>query len=67
MTDWVPESREIPDELTDEFEHETYPPAPVKFNTIADQLAAADPDTLRALANWGTGEANWSHTELGNE
>jgi len=53
---WVPEQRDVPDELTDEFEHETYPPKPVHFDPIADKIDHATLAQLRELMRGGIGE-----------
>lgn len=63
----MPERREVAPELESDFEHETYPPAPVRFNTIADQLNEADRETLRLWAAGGTGLVNYRQTEIGGE
>jgi len=49
MTDWTPEVREVPVELIANL-HVTYPPPPTRFATIAEQLEAADMDTLKLLS-----------------
>lgn len=66
-TEWVPESRDVPEELDDGYEHETFPPPATRWNTIADQLNEADRATLRLYAAGGTGELNYRHTEIGDE
>ncbi len=54
MTEWVAEEREIPAELEDGYDHETYPPAATKWLTISEQLAAADPETWKRLAGYAS-------------
>jgi len=58
MTDpaWVPEARDIPAELGDKFEHETFPPKPVHFDSIADKIDHATLEQLRELMRGGIGE-----------
>jgi len=53
---WVPEARDVPPELDDEYEHETYPPKPIHFDTIADKLDHATLAQLREIARGGIGE-----------
>lgn len=50
MTDWVPETREIPEELRDDFVHETFPPAPVHFVSLSDKLDSVTRDKLLEMA-----------------
>lgn len=48
---WVPEAREVPAELTPEYDHAVYVPAqPVFFPTLADRLDSATRDMLLAMA-----------------
>lgn len=60
MTDseWVPEPRPVDPELTDGFEHATFPPPKVHWSTVADQLDSATFEQLKLMANGGTGEMN---------
>jgi len=46
---WSIEAREVPVELIAN-PHITYPPPPTRFATIAEQLEAADMDTLKLLS-----------------
>lgn len=50
MTDWTPETRPVPAELTPGFAGKTYPKPPTKFATWAEQLDAATHEQLRAMA-----------------
>lgn len=56
MTDtaWVPEPRDVPDELTEEFEHADFPPKPVYFPPISERLPEA---TVRQLMEMAHGKA----------
>jgi len=54
MSDWVPDPREVPPELTEEFEHETFPPKPVYFPPLSERLPAA---TVRQLMEMAHGKA----------
>jgi len=56
MSDWVPEARDVPPELTDKFEHETFPPKPIHFDSIADKIDHATLAQLREMARGGIGE-----------
>lgn len=58
MTDaaWVPEPRDVPAELTEEFEHETFPPKRVHFDSIADKIDHATLAQLREMMRGGIGE-----------
>lgn len=49
--DWMPESRQIPEDLADDFEHETYPPSPVHFVPLIEKLDSASWDKLREFAS----------------
>lgn len=54
MTDnpeWVAEVREVIPELRDDFEHETFPPAPVHFVPLIEKLDSASWDKLLEFAN----------------
>lgn len=51
---WSPEPRPVIPELVTN-PHATYPPAPKRFATWAEQLELADFATLKSWANGGTG------------
>lgn len=53
--DWTPESRDIPDELTDEYPRADYNP-PVHWATVQDKLDHASLTQLRELMRGGIGE-----------
>jgi len=61
MSDWVVEPREVPAELTDDFEHETFPLKPVHFDSVADKIDHATLAQLRELARGGIGEPDAGH------
>ncbi len=65
--DWETEAREVPEELSDDFEHGTFPPPATRWNTVADQLTDADRETLRLWVAGGTGDVNYRQTEIGGE
>jgi hypothetical protein len=48
--DWEAESRPIMPELENDFEHETFPPAPVHFVPLSEKLDSATRDKLLELA-----------------
>jgi hypothetical protein len=64
---WVPDTRPIPPELADEYEHETYPPKPVHFDTIADKLDHATLAQLRAIMHGGIGQPDTTPTQQSDE
>lgn len=47
MSDFVPEARPVDRELEPDFDHATFPPAPVHFVPLMDKLD--DPETRRKL------------------
>jgi hypothetical protein len=57
LTDWVPEVRDVPVELTDTFDHATFPPKRVEWATVQDKIESATWEQLILLANGGTGNA----------
>lgn len=52
---WSPEPREVIPELVSN-PHATYPKPPTRFATWAEQIEAADFDTLKSWANGGVGQ-----------
>jgi len=48
--EWVPEERPVPAELTDDYQHAVYPPAPVHFAPVVEQLHNASHAQLMELA-----------------
>ena len=53
MSDWEPEPRDVPEELTPDYAAEPYADP---WNSIKTRIAEANPDLLMKLANWGIGE-----------
>lgn len=53
---WVPDTRVIPPELDDHFDHADYPPKRVHFDPIQDKIDHATLAQLRELARGGIGE-----------
>jgi len=53
--DWTPEARDIPDELTDEYERADYTP-PIHWATVQDKIDHASLATLREWMRSGIGE-----------
>lgn len=57
-----PEPKWLVPELADDYQAEPFAPEPtpreiMQGSSIMDRLASADPETLKRLANWGTGDA----------
>jgi hypothetical protein len=65
--EWSPDRREVAPELVRGYPHKTFPPEPVKFNTVADQLKAVDRETLRLYVAGVTAPGAWRNTEIGGE
>jgi hypothetical protein len=65
--EWTPEVRDVAPELEAGFEHSTYPPEPVKFNTVERQLTDLDRETLRLYVAGVTAPGAWRNTEIGDQ
>ena len=50
MSEWMPETRPVPEELTDTYTPATYPKPATKFATWAEQLNKATAEQLKAMA-----------------
>ena len=62
MSDWSVVPKPVDPELTDTYDHATYPPARTHFPSLKERLDSATWDMLKALAS-GIGEPDAGTTE----